>query len=494
MERGRITIAILALGGQGGGVLTDWLVRLGEANGYFVQATSVPGVAQRTGSTIYYLEYFPEAALEGRQPALALMPAPGDVDIVLASELMEAGRAILRGFVTPDRTALISSTHRIYAISEKSAPGMAVADGTKALDAARRSSKSFVAFDMDSACARTGSAISAVMFGALAASAALDFPVEAFESAIRAGGVAVSANLAGFRAGIEGARQKAGPPETSTAPGPEPTTTTGKKLRDKAAAFLPAPALPIALEGVRRLMDYQDASYAELYLDRLSEIMAMDEAATDWALTREVARGLAVWMSYEDVMRVAQQKIRAARMASVRREICVEPDQYFHITEFMHPRWQELRDWLPARLGARLEANKRLQRLAGKVLGNGRKVRTTSIFSFLTLAALASHRGNRRSTLRYRRENASIESWLSELAGAAKFDYALAVELARCQNVIKGYGETHERSMRKFDLLMAASKRLRGTPGAAAKLNSLRQAAMQEADETGLRNAAAAIA
>jgi indolepyruvate ferredoxin oxidoreductase beta subunit len=131
MERRRITIAILALGGQGGGVLTDWLVSLGEANGYFVQATSVPGVAQRTGSTVYYLEFFPEDGLNGRQPALALMPAPGDVDIVIASELMEAGRAILRGFVTPDRTRLIFSTHRVYAISEKSAPGMGVADGTK---------------------------------------------------------------------------------------------------------------------------------------------------------------------------------------------------------------------------------------------------------------------------------------------------------------------------------------------------------------------------
>src|SRR3569832_586883 len=118
-ERRRITIAILALGGQGGGVLADWLTSLGEAQGYYVQATSVPGVAQRTGSTVYYLEFFPEEALSGRAPVLALMPAPADVDIVVASELMEAGRAILRGFVSTDRTTLITSTHRIYAISEK---------------------------------------------------------------------------------------------------------------------------------------------------------------------------------------------------------------------------------------------------------------------------------------------------------------------------------------------------------------------------------------
>ena len=45
--------AILAMGGEGGGVLADWIVDLGEHNGYYAQTTSVPGVAQRTGATIY---------------------------------------------------------------------------------------------------------------------------------------------------------------------------------------------------------------------------------------------------------------------------------------------------------------------------------------------------------------------------------------------------------------------------------------------------------
>src|ERR1700729_3822082 len=107
--RKRITIAVLALGGQGGGVLSDWLIAVAEQNGWYAQATSVQGVAQRTGSTVYYLELFPEEERSKGDPVLALMPAPGDVDVVVASELMEAGRAILRGFVTPDRTTLIAS-------------------------------------------------------------------------------------------------------------------------------------------------------------------------------------------------------------------------------------------------------------------------------------------------------------------------------------------------------------------------------------------------
>src|ERR1700739_2557861 len=81
-----ITIAIVAMGGEGGGVLADWLVDLAEHAGYLAEATSVPGVAQRTGSTIYYIELFP--ADDGPEPVLALMPVPGHVDIVIASELM----------------------------------------------------------------------------------------------------------------------------------------------------------------------------------------------------------------------------------------------------------------------------------------------------------------------------------------------------------------------------------------------------------------------
>ncbi len=77
--RRRISIAIMALGGQGGGILTDWIAQLGELAGYRTQSTSVPGVAQRTGATTYYIEMFPWAAGDA-EPVLALAPAPADVD------------------------------------------------------------------------------------------------------------------------------------------------------------------------------------------------------------------------------------------------------------------------------------------------------------------------------------------------------------------------------------------------------------------------------
>jgi len=114
-----ISIAIAALGGQGGGVLADWLVAVAELQGWIAQSTSVPGVAQRTGTTVYYVEMSPAPKDPAHRPVFALMPVPGDVDLVVAAELMEAGRAVVRGLVTPERTTTVASTHRIYGITEK---------------------------------------------------------------------------------------------------------------------------------------------------------------------------------------------------------------------------------------------------------------------------------------------------------------------------------------------------------------------------------------
>src|SRR5579884_258761 len=176
-----ICIAVLAMGGQGGGVLVDWIVALAERGGYVAQSTSVPGVAQRTGATVYYVEMI-EARPDGRAPVLALMPAPGHVDIVNGAELMEAGRAMQRGLVSPERTTLIASSHRSYAVAEKIAPGDGIADDAKVYRAAQVAAKRFLAFDMAALAERTGSAISAVLFGALAASGTLPFPRAAYEA------------------------------------------------------------------------------------------------------------------------------------------------------------------------------------------------------------------------------------------------------------------------------------------------------------------------
>ena len=93
----------------GDGVADGWTRRGARA---FGRCSKCPCVAQRTGATIYYIELFAQSHVRahGGAPVLAQMPVPGEVDIVIASELREAGRAMQRGLVTPKRTTLITSS------------------------------------------------------------------------------------------------------------------------------------------------------------------------------------------------------------------------------------------------------------------------------------------------------------------------------------------------------------------------------------------------
>lgn len=482
-----IRIAILAMGGEGGGVLADWVVDLAEHQGHLAQATSVPGVAQRTGATIYYLELFPKSAMNGRDPVLALMPVPGDVDIVIASELMEAARAVERGLVTPDRTTLIASTNRVFAMTEKIALGDGRTDSKPLAEAIGLAAHRLVATDMAKLAESTGSVLSAVMLGALAGSDALPFDRTAFEATIERAGIGVEASKRGFAAGFDAAKSGLEPAEAPNgAPLPEAESPAGL------APFierLPAPARAIARLGVARLADYQDESYARLYVDRLLPIAEIDAAHGDGRLTTEVARELALGMAYEDTIRVAELKIRPARMTRVHGEVAAKSGQVLKVAEFLHPRLQEITESVPAGLGRFLERNRLARRTIEGMTTKGRIVETTSIRGFLLLAAVARLKKRRRQSLRYEREQAFLSDWLGRIASLAKRDYPLAVALAECRTLVKGYGDTHERGRRNYDLILANLPRLDGRAEAAAKLTALRQAAL--ADDTGAKLAAA---
>ena len=200
-----LTIAILAMGGQGGGVLADWIVEVAEHVGWAAQSTSVPGVAQRTGATIYYIETLPPR--KGVAPVFSLMPTPGDVDVVMAAELMEAGRSVLRGLVTPDKTTLIASTHRAYAVAEKEKPGDGAGDSFVVVDALDFAARRTIAFDMEKLAVERGTVISAAMLGALAGSGALPFERSAYEDIVQKGARGANASLAAFADAFDRARE-----------------------------------------------------------------------------------------------------------------------------------------------------------------------------------------------------------------------------------------------------------------------------------------------
>lgn len=450
-----LTLVIGALGGEGGGVLADWIVETAHAAGYPVQATSIPGVAQRTGATTYYIELFPvkRAELGGREPVMCLAPAAGQVDVLLYSELVETARAIQTGLVSK-RTTLIASTHRVYLTTEKMQMGDGRFDSDKAIAAARGAAKSAILFDMETATAGAGTVISAVMFGALIGSATLPLPRAAAEAAIRAGGRGADASLTGFAAGYAHASGTAPPNHAA------PATATARRNPDHAAlaariaAEFPQGAADLITLGGARCIDYLDVAYAATYLDRLKPVYAAERTlggGPQFMLTRESARFLALWMCYEDVARVADLKSRLERFDGIRAEAAIGQTEPIKVVEFFKPGYDELADQLPSGLARRIRAFAR-QRGRNAIFENGIHVQSTSITGYLQLRMLAALRHWRRKSSRFAAENALIGRWLAAIAQAGSL--GLATEIALCGRLIKGYAETHARGRENFTRIL----------------------------------------
>ncbi|MGO8918742.1 MAG: indolepyruvate oxidoreductase subunit beta family protein [Stellaceae bacterium] len=472
-----VSLLIAALGGEGGGVLTNWIIEAASASGLPVQSTSIPGVAQRTGATTYYLEIWPEPwqALGGKRPVLSLVPGIGDIDIVAASELLEAGRVIAGGFAAKDRTTIIASTHRIYAISERMAMGDGRFDIGHLLKAIEEQAQSHVLFDMEAAAQQANSVINAVMLGAIAGCGRLPVPVEAFAAAIRAEGKAVDANLRGFAAGLAALKQAGATalhPSHKRAHAAKPSLAA---LEHAARETMPQAAQDIIVEGLRRLASYQDLRYARLYLDRLVAIRDADAAAgAGGKLLRETARHLAVRMSFEDVIRVAQAKTDPARLQRIRDELKLRPEEPLALIDFFKPGIDELCSILPPRLARPILAYAQRRGWLGKVYW-GMEVKSSSVSGFLRLKLLASLRRWRRWSHRYIEEQAQIEAWLALVSAAATLSPALALEIADCARLIKGYGETHARGLANYRKIEARTIRpaLAGTYAAAVAIDAV---------------------
>jgi len=444
-----VTVLIAALGGEGGGVLTNWVVNALESHGLVVQSTSIPGVAQRTGATTYYIETLPVPASElgDRRPVLSLYPSAGDIDVMVASELVEAGRAVQNGYITPDRTTLIASTHRIYAISERSAMDDGRFESVTVLKAARQRAKTALLADYMTLALESGTTLNAIMLGVIAGSGVLPAPAHSFEGAIRSTGIAVEANLRGFALGLDQARKGT----VAELPGAETKrfrNTPAGAVEARARTDFPNPLHETLVEAVRRLVEFQSPDYAALYLDRLAPV----DQFGDPVLTREVARHLALWMAYQDVIRVAQLKTSADRHRRVLAEIRTGDDDPVVVTEFFKPGIDEICSILPSFLARPILALSDGRRWRDRAY-IGLHVKSTTINGFLRLWLLSKLRFWRPRSHGYREIQTTVEAWLGLIRRAAETDTALALEIALCAELIKGYGETNKRGMASFDAI-----------------------------------------
>lgn len=488
-----INIVIAALGGEGGGTLVSWIEDVAYNAGWFAQATSIAGVAQRTGATIYYIELFPGRTESTRAPIMSMFPTAGDIDIAISSEIAEAGRLIQRGFCSKDKTTLIASNHHVFGITEKIALGESSVDTGKIAAIAAQQCKQLISFDMRELAEKNNTVISATLLGALAGSKALPFSKAEFEAIISASGKMVENNLGAFNASYNKAiapalvvesgtpRQVTQEPESTPQGFVLPTATTqhGAQLISTIEQQFPESCHEFLCLGVEKLLDYQDADYAHQYLNSLKPVLQLDNGADNHALTRETARFLALWMSYEDTARVAQIKTRAARQEKIRDEVKAAPDQIFHVTEFFAPRLEELCQPLPAGMARAILASPLCRKLAGPFT-KGKRLRTDTILSFTMLRIMAFSRKWRRKSYTYADEHKLINAWLEQIQSYAKTDAAAALEIAKSARIVKGYGKTRERGSEQIAEIL----RLCTTQALTAEqITSLRDAAL--ADDAG---------
>ncbi|WP_322469327.1 indolepyruvate oxidoreductase subunit beta family protein [Hydrogenophaga sp. SNF1] len=487
-----ISLLLCALGGEGGGTLTDWLVDTARHAGYAAQATSIPGVAQRTGATTYYLEVFPTplAELRGRRPVFGLNPLPGRLDALVSSELLETGRQIGNGLASGEHTLVITSSSRAFTTAEKMVMGDGRRDEAPLLALVREHSRAHHVLDMAALTREAGTVVSAVMLGAIAASGLLPFTRADYEAVVGGAGGHAKASLRGFALAFDAVSAQR-----------EQARWVEQVMNDDAEAPVPAAATPPALLapfptalhdilalGHARAVEYQNAAYGLRYLERLQRVLAAERAgdpagAQGFAATREAARWLALWMAFDDIVRVAELKARASRAERVRREVKAGNGDLLRVYDHFKPGAPEFAAMLPESLARRVLAwdQRRVQR-GQAPWALPLKVSSHGVLGLLALRALAATKRLRPLGSRFATEQALMDRWLAAVERGARADARLGLELAKCGRLIKGYGSTNERGkdnlLHIVDHLSDATK-----AGAAEAVAQAREAAL--ADEAG---------
>jgi len=451
-----ISILLCALGGEGGGVLSEWLVDIARHAGYAAQATSIPGVAQRTGATTYYLEVFPVplSELKGRRPVFGLNPLPGRLDVMVSSELLETARQIANGLPSSQHTLILTSSARALTTLEKMEMGDGRRQEAGLLQLVREHSRAHHVIDMAALTRTAGTVVSATMLGCIAGSGVLPFARVDFEAVIGASGSNAPASLRGFSLGFDAVSQQRAQLRLveETLSNSELSMHVPYGLEADLASEFPAAVHDLLALGHARMRDYQGADYARRYVERLKRVLAAERqadpaGANGYAITREMVRWLALWMAFDDIVRVADLKSRASRWARVQGEVKSQPDDLLQVYDHFKPGAPEFAALLPAGMaGTVLNWDKR-RVAAGKLpWALPLKVGTHSVFGMVCLRALASLKWLRVRGSRFAHEQAMIDKWLEAVLAGTRASWQLGHEIALCGRLIKGYGATNERA------------------------------------------------
>jgi len=463
-----IKILIPAVGGQGGGVLTEWVVQAFFLEDYDAQGISLPGLSQRGGSTVYYLEAHPKPESEDKSIIFAQFPVPGEVDLILAQEFLELGRALELGYGS-DKTTIVTSSHRVYSTLEKMPIGSGIYSDENLRKLARGFSSRFIelnALEISKENDMDELSVNAILLGALCESGALPIEKKSFVRSIEMVGVATNASLKAFEVGWEYARNNNKPSADHSAKWRSFVDERADKIDEKEnylsristiESEYPENLKEIMAESIYRLIDYQDLDYADRYISEVNSIRLIDSKIQypNYALTEHLAKNLALLMSYEDGIRVAELKIRSDRFKRIKEEMRIKDDQVFHVVEYLKPDAEEIYGLLPNAIVSPVLSFvqsrffKKIWR-RNKPLTMGQTPVTNSFGGYLRLWSLTKIKFLRPYSFRYKKEYKLIHAYTNAINKYASYDYELACLIAKSVQMVKGYGKVRRRTMDAF--------------------------------------------
>lgn len=467
-----IKILIPAVGGQGGGVLTEWLFQAFLQEEYEVQGVGLPGLSQRAGSTIYYLEAYPAMGNENNSIIFSQYPVPGDIDIILSQEFLELGRVLEMGYGS-DKTTIVSSTHRIYSTLEKMPVSSGIYSDNNLRKIAYEFSSNFIGINTLELAKQNELdelAINAILLGALGASGSLPIQESTYLKSIAKVGISIENNIKAFQIGWEYVRLIKDADSKSvnqnntenfvierTQSLNEATRDIYLKLISETGSKYPERLGEIFAEALYRLIDYQGIWYAREYLNKLDRVFQIDSKFQDtsYKLTELFAKNLALWMSYEDGIRVSQLKIDPGRFERIKQEMQLKENQVFRVIDYIKPDAEEIYGLLPNIFVSpilRLLNKSFVYRFfpQNKKLTFGQTPVTTSFTGNLRLWILSKLRFLRPYSYRYHLEHSLINKYQNSIEKYSQINYDLACLIAQSGNIIKGYGDIRRRTMKTF--------------------------------------------
>jgi hypothetical protein len=199
---------------------------------------------------------------------------------------------------------------------------------------------------------------------------------------------------------------------------------------------LPDSAAPIVSEAIHRLIDYQGAAYAKLYVDRLRRFVG--KRGVDDAMFGEIARLMAMRMSYEDPIRIAQVKLAELEIGAGDPRVPSADD----VRKF---RLDELVDVLPAVVAEpvldALEWAGWLHKTVSIRFSNA------SWWGIRRLKIEASLRRWRRFSVRYAKERLWVERWLHMIDRSLTKQPAAASAMVQTATMVQGYGDAYRQGL-----------------------------------------------